>query len=154
LGDRERAVRYRALLAPFTGRNATYLVDHALAVLAGALGEWAGAEAALAAAETMAHRGGLRHEMPALIATRADLALARGGPGGVGRGRGWLAEAEQAFRDFGAEGRAEEVRERLASLVVRRAKPASPHLPAGLSEREAGVLRLAAAGRTNREIAE
>src|SRR5262249_15004320 len=93
LGDRERAVRYRALLAPFTGRNATYLVDHALAVLAGALGDWAGAEAALAAAETMARRGGLCHEMPALIATRGDLALARGGPRSVERARELLAEA-------------------------------------------------------------
>jgi predicted ATPase/DNA-binding CsgD family transcriptional regulator len=154
LGDRARAARYRALLAPFAGRNATYLVDHALAVLAATLGDWTGADAMLAAAEATARRGGLRHELAALIATRADLVLARGGSGSVERARELLAEGEQAFLDFGADRRAEEMRERLASLAAGRSKPAAPRLPAGLSEREAEVLRLVAAGRTNREIAE
>jgi DNA-binding CsgD family transcriptional regulator len=80
--------------------------------------------------------------------------LARGGSGSVERARELLAEGEQAFLDFGADRRAEEMRERLASLAAGRSKPAAPRLPAGLSEREAEVLRLVAAGRTNREIAE
>jgi DNA-binding CsgD family transcriptional regulator len=153
LGDHGRAERYLRLLTPFAGRLATHLVDHARAQLALLLGDWVTVEAALDAGETTARRGGLMHELALSLVLRADLLLARGEAKSAARVRELLAEAEQIYRNLGAVARAHQIGTRLTALGSTRRPSVAPTLPAGLSEREAEVLRLAAAGRTNREIA-
>jgi DNA-binding NarL/FixJ family response regulator len=63
-----------------------------------------------------------------------------------------LKQVLDLFQRLGNRSEAQRVRDRLRTLE--RQQPLRPQLPAGLSGREAEVLRLVAAGKSNREIAE
>src|SRR3954454_8155665 len=153
IGDRARAARYDPLLLPFAGRLANFQIDRVLGALAILLGDWRGAETHLAAAEAKARGDGLRPDIARALAARADLELARGGRGSGERARILLDEALAILDQIGWASEAQILRERHAR-VARAAAPApTTVLPAGLSEREAEVLRLVAAGRSNRQIA-
>lgn len=152
-GDQARADGYAARLAPFRGQHHTLVVDHVLGECATLRGDWAAAAAFLDAAEGGARRYDNQQELAHLLRSRATLALAQGGPGSAATARALLAEALAAYQRLGMTGWARQVRERLRSLPSQPLpRPATP-LPAGLSEREATVLRLVAAGKSNREIA-
>ena len=62
-----------------------------------------------------------------------------------------MEEAAALGEQFGSQTMARQMRERLRQLARGGTRP---HLPAGLSLREAEVLRLVAQGLSNREIAE
>jgi DNA-binding NarL/FixJ family response regulator len=135
----------------------------ALAALAHALGELALAEGDAAAAAEQLSRAAELHEgldIPfehAQILLRAGVALAAAGERDAALER--LAEAHRLARGLGATPLAGESADVLVALgasleerLGRRA--AADHEHAGLSRRELEVMRLAAAGLTNREIAE
>lgn len=153
LGERERAGRCSARLRPFQGQCHDLLVDRLLGEIATLSGDAAAARAHLDEAEALARREGMRPELARTIAARAELALAEGGPAGAARARDLLAAALALFDELGMSGEAARARARLHRLAQPAAAPARPSLPAGLSEREAEVLRLVAAGKSNRQIA-
>jgi DNA-binding CsgD family transcriptional regulator/tetratricopeptide (TPR) repeat protein len=153
LGDRERVARYYARRLPSPGVALIFLVGHVLGELATELGEWAAAEAYLASAEATARREEIRPELGRILVAQAELALARDGRGGPETARPLLERALALFVDLEMAGEAEAVRTRQSALAGRVPPVAPASLPAGLSPREAEVLRLVAAGRSNREIA-
>jgi DNA-binding NarL/FixJ family response regulator len=79
---------------------------------------------------------------------RALLALDR--PGDRPQARALLEEAIATAQELGIHG----LGERAAALLGELAAPAAPAWPAGLTEREVEVLRLIAAGCSNRAIAQ
>jgi DNA-binding NarL/FixJ family response regulator len=85
----------------------------------------------------------------AVLLARAELGVAvrERAPGAAVRAR--LAEARALAERLGLRGLAERAAERLDARPT-----AAPRLPAGLTGREAEVLRLVTAGRSNRQIAE
>jgi len=144
LGDRARAARLLPLLEPFAGRHTDLLIDRVRGELATVLGDWPTAERLLAAAEAQARAGGV-------LAARGRLARARGGPGAANAARALLADALAHYDAIGLAGEAGRVRAELAEIA---APPAPrPTYPGGLSAREVEVLRLVAAGQSNRTIA-
>jgi DNA-binding CsgD family transcriptional regulator len=152
LRDRERAARiYPALLA-FAGQFHDVLVDRLLGALASLLGDRVAAEAHLQSAETRGRGADLPAELARTLEARADLALAQGGAGGARRARSWLEEAVRLWGWLGNRSEERRLRERMLRLSRAGAGPQCS-LPAGLSAREVEVLRLVAAGRSNREIA-
>jgi DNA-binding CsgD family transcriptional regulator len=84
---------------------------------------------------------------------RADLVLRRACQDAVRQARPLLDEAVSLFTALDMQHRARPLRDRLQHLPQpeRRTRV---HLPAGLSRREAEVLRLVVAGKSNREIAQ
>jgi DNA-binding CsgD family transcriptional regulator len=87
------------------------------------------------------------------LVAQADLKLARGGPGSAARARGLFGQALTHFEELDMAGEASRARQRLRDLPRQPGVSAPQPLPAGLSPREAEVLRLVAAGRSNRQIA-
>jgi DNA-binding NarL/FixJ family response regulator len=79
---------------------------------------------------------------------RALLALDR--PGDRAEARALLEEAAATARELGIHG----LGERASVLLGERAAPVAPAWPAGLTGREVEVLRLIAAGHSNRAIAQ
>jgi class 3 adenylate cyclase/DNA-binding CsgD family transcriptional regulator len=163
LGEVAPAGTLYRLLAPAGHLNATYgdisflgpIARH-LGLLATTIGRWEDAERHFAEALAMNERQGAP---PWAAWTRHDWAgmlLARAAPGDRERSLALLDEALAAARTMGMvrlEQAATALREHVEALPVAPAAP-GPTLPGGLSEREAEVLRLIAAGRSNREIAE
>ncbi|HLZ71052.1 MAG TPA: AAA family ATPase [Dehalococcoidia bacterium] len=161
IADRGLAVEFRQQLPPFSGRTAMFMwgfvctgaVDHYLGLLDATLQDWDAAErhfqSALALNERMAAR-------PFLAQTQREYAamlLRRGRRADVPRARELLTKAIAAYDELGmgywaSKARALLADRRLASAPVRVA------YPNGLSAREVEVLRLAAAGKSNREVAE
>jgi ATP/maltotriose-dependent transcriptional regulator MalT len=154
LGDRDRAEAYAARLAPFRGQHHGYLVDRLLGECAVLRGDWSEAVNWLDAAEDNARRYDNQQELAHLLMSRATLALARGGAGSAAEARAFLAQALSRFQHLGMTGWARQARERLRALPSQPLPRPATSLPAGISEREASVLRLVAAGRSNREIAQ
>ncbi len=154
LGDGERAARYYADLLACRGQHHWFLVDRILGQIALLRGDWLAASAHLADAEAIAQREGLWPEMGRILLAQADLSLAQGGPWSGARARGLLGQAQAIYRKLGLDGEARRVRARLRGLPPQPGAPAPIPLPAGITPREAEVLRLVAAGRRNREIAQ
>lgn len=154
MGDRQRAATYYPQLLAFTGQYHWSLVDGILGALAIQQEAWPAAEAHLRQAETIAQREGLRPEQARLLVLRADLLLARGGPGSATRARDQLGMALRLFQELGITAEASATRERLRTLPRQPGAPVARRLPGGLSERELRVLRLVAVGKSNRQIAE
>ncbi len=147
LGDAERAARHYPDLLACQGQHHWFLVDRILGQVAFLCGDWPAAEAHLAAAEASARREGLRPELARILVAQADVTLAQGGPGSRVRARTLLGQAGVLFLELDIRDEAHRLRQRLRGPVT------SP-LPAGLSPREAEVLRLVAAGQSNRQIAQ
>jgi DNA-binding CsgD family transcriptional regulator len=159
LGDTTRAARVRELLEPYADRMlATASVGalclgpaaYFLGLLDLTLGHPEQAVRRFQHAATLAERLQARpiiamsHEGQA----RALLALDR--PGDRQQARALLEEAAATAQELGIHG----LGERAGVLLGELAAPAAPAWPAGLTGREVEVLRLIAAGRSNRAIAE
>jgi DNA-binding CsgD family transcriptional regulator/tetratricopeptide (TPR) repeat protein len=154
LDDAPRAAAlYRALL-PYLGRNlmvgssvALGTADRVLGMLAGTQGDWDSAlghfDAAIAKDERQRAAAWLAHDHHHL----ALALLARGNAADCTRAASLLDSARDSARRFG-----------MAALLARLDAMAPPPAPAAtgpaLSEREIGVLKLVAQGRSNREIGE
>ena len=159
LGDAERAAALYTELAPFEGRNLIAPPNVAcfgsasrhLGMLAAAMKRWPDAERHFEAGLAMNAR---QHARPWLAHTQhqyAAMLLARNGAGDRERAIALLDEALAAAREIGMAALAE----RAAALREEAGRaPGRARYPAGLSQREVEVLRLVAAGRGNREIAE
>jgi DNA-binding CsgD family transcriptional regulator len=152
LGDRERLPRYHGRLVTFQGQFRDLLVDRLLGEIETRHGDWTAAQAHLAAAETLARREQLLPELARTLEAQADLALARRDRADPAQARDRLEQAVDLIEKLGNSSVEQRLRERLRTLDRR--QPQRPHLPAGLSEREAEVLRHVAAGMSNREIGE
>jgi DNA-binding CsgD family transcriptional regulator len=150
-GDHDRLARFYDRLLPYHGQFNDFLIDRLLGEIETRRGDWWAAEQHLAAAEAVARREGLACELPLVLEARAGLLLAHGGSKDAARSR--LQEAEALYARLGNGPELERIRSRLAALDLRTAE-ARPRHPSGLSAREVEVLRLVAAGLTNREIAE
>jgi DNA-binding CsgD family transcriptional regulator/tetratricopeptide (TPR) repeat protein len=151
LGDRERLTRYHKQLAPFQGQFRDLLIDRLLGEIETGQGDWAAAHDHLVAAEAVARREALVHELVRTMEAQADLALARRGRTSIVHAWERLEHAAGQIQGLGNAAEERRLRGRLRSLGL----PASqrPRIPAGLSAREAEVLHLVAAGKSNREIA-
>ena len=152
LGDRAWATRLYPRLLPFRGQFHSFLVDRLLGALATLRGDFPEARGYLAAAEEATRRFGLKPERVLTLLARADLELAEHGRSGTAAARAFLEEAVALGEQFGNQDHplARQLRDRLRRLAHQGTRP---HLPAGLSRREAEVLRLVAQGLSNREIA-
>jgi DNA-binding CsgD family transcriptional regulator len=152
LGDQAWAARLYPRLLPFRGQFHSFLVDRLLGALATLLGDFPAARGYLAAAEELTRRFGLKPEQALTRLSRANLELAEGGRAGVATARAFLEEAMALVEQFGNQNHplARQMGDRLRQLARLGTRP---HLPAGLSRREAEVLRLVAQGLSNREIA-
>jgi DNA-binding CsgD family transcriptional regulator len=150
MGEGEQAARHYPDLLAGQGQHHWFLVDRILGEIAALRGDWPAAAAHLAAAEAIARREGLRPELGRILVAQADLELAQGGPGSRVRSRLRLGQAGVLFLELDMGNEARHIRQRLRGPVA----PVYPPLPAGLSPREAEVLRLVAAGKSNREIAQ
>jgi len=154
LGDGERATHYYPDLLACRGQHHWFLVDRILGQIATLRDDWPAAAAHLADAEAIAQREGLGPEMGRILLAQADLSLAQGGPRSAARARRLLGRALALYQKLGLDGEVARVRARLRDLPRQPGAPAPTPLPAGLSPREAEVLRLVAAGRSNRQIAQ
>nr|WP_311527941.1 AAA family ATPase [uncultured Ralstonia sp.] len=157
LGDAARALTLYQLLTPFSGRNLVFgtaiasfgAADAILGALSATMGDWTQAQRHFEAALAMNERQGAR---PALARTRlyfAQMLLRRGEPADLDRVDVLLHAAEEAAAVLGMASLPACI-EATRALV----KAAGvEHYPAGLSRREAQVLRLVAQGKGNRQIA-
>jgi DNA-binding CsgD family transcriptional regulator/tetratricopeptide (TPR) repeat protein len=172
LGDRTRADALYDLLLPYSGNTppthppfcvCTGPVSRYLGLLAATLGRWAEAathfDDALAmhirtdARPLLAHT---RREYAAMLLARLE-AEGRGRPGDgtagiAARARELLDGAAALYDELEMEHFAARARALLADSALAGVTPARSAYPDGLSEREVEVLRLLAAGRSNREI--
>ncbi len=159
LGDAERAAVLYAELLPFAGRNLIAPPNVAcfgaasrhLGMLAATMKRWPEAERHFEEALAMNARQAARPWLAHTQHQYAAMLLARNANGDRERAIGLLDEALAAAREIGMAALAE----RAAALRQEAARaPGRARYPAGLSHREVEVLRLVAAGRGNREIAE
>jgi DNA-binding CsgD family transcriptional regulator len=149
--DEERLARYYPLLVAFAGQFHDALIDRLLGEIETLHGEWEAASAHLAAAEATARREELGWELARTLEARGNLVLAQRGQERASRARVLLEQSRTLFAGLGNRVEAQRVGERLRSLS---APPPRPAFPAGLSAREAEVLRLVATGMSNRAIAQ
>jgi DNA-binding CsgD family transcriptional regulator len=96
-------------------------------------------------------RSSFKVELAFALLAQANLELAEHRRSGVASARVLLEEALLLSEHVGGQTLERYLRERLHQLS---GKGTRPHLPAGLSSREAEVLRLVTQGKSNREIAE
>jgi DNA-binding CsgD family transcriptional regulator/tetratricopeptide (TPR) repeat protein len=152
IGDGQRVAHHYPRLEPFRGQFHNTLVSRLLGQMATLQGDFMAAHRSLDEAEAMARREGIRFELAQTLIAQADLSIAEGGRAAKTLTREQLTEARALYVEFG---NTTEVR-RMDQALRRhtREHPArSQPPPAGLSAREVEVLRLVAAGRSNREIA-
>jgi DNA-binding CsgD family transcriptional regulator len=170
LGDRRHAASLYALLAPFAARPVMAggttachgAVAYYLALLATTVERWPEAEAHFQEAAALHERLGARAYLAQTWLDHGRMLLARGRPGDDERAADLVAKA----RDLAAELGMAPLTEAAARLLERRQAPPAmgrrgsgapapspPAYPDGLTAREVEVLRLLAAGLTNKEIA-
>lgn len=154
MGDVEQATGYYTDLLACQGQHHWFLVDRILGEIATLAHDWSNAANHLAQALRIAERESLLPEKGHILIAQADLELLQGQTGNMMLARQRLTEALTIFRDLGNKSMARCIRQRLRELpresVMRGAVPT----PAALSLREVEVLRLVAAGKRNREIAQ
>lgn len=165
LDDQEHAVQIYDLLLPFAGYNVvisggsgcTGSVARALGLLAATLQRWEDAERHFEAALAMNARIGA---VPWLAITQYNYAAmlhAHGRDGDRERAAALLAEARATADELGMATLTRRGAALASALQAGATPPTAPQrvlLPDGLSAREADVLRLIAAGLSNREVAE
>ncbi len=159
LEDIDRAALLYAALAPFDGRNLLSPPNVAcfgaaarhLGMLAATMLRFTDAQRHFEAALEMNVRQGARPWVAHTQHRYASMLLARNAPGDRERALGLLDEAIALAREIGMAALVER-----ACALRHEAEPAPARVryPAGLSAREVEVLRLVAAGKGNREIAE
>jgi DNA-binding CsgD family transcriptional regulator/tetratricopeptide (TPR) repeat protein len=148
LDDRPRLARYATQLAPFRGQYHDFLVDRLLGEIALRDADLVAAEALLAIAADIAIREHIPIELAYTRIAQAQLEQ-RLGRSSQGKITQLITEACTIFESLGNVARAQSLRQQFGSH-----RPAAKKgLPAGLSTREAEVLRLVAQGKSNREIA-
>jgi len=148
LGDHARAMAHYPALLPLQGELHWFLVDRVLGLLDIAIGDWDAATAHLTMAAATARREGLRPELARTLVGLAELELARGKKGSAPRADDLLHQALALCTELGMAGAEQRARE-----LVRLAQQRGPQFPGGLTAREVAVLRLVAAGKSNRAIA-
>ena len=158
LGQVERAAACYPHLLPFRGQVAPVLIDRGLGLAALARGDRAAAAGHLRAAVATARRAGMRPEL-ALSLLQLSQAAPAAGAAAPRPADDPLAEGLRLCAALGMEtlgrrllGARPDGTARAAPGGAGPAPGAAPRV-AGLSAREVEVLRLVAAGRTNREIA-
>jgi DNA-binding CsgD family transcriptional regulator len=122
------------------------LVDRVLGLLDLARRDWPAAHTHLISAEATARDEGFRPELAYTLLARAKLEFARGGRGSTLRGNGLRQDAMMLFAELDMSGARAEAESGFGML-------GATNEPHGLSAREANVLRLVAAGHSNRRIA-
>lgn len=147
LGDQARAARYKPQLAAYAGQYHDFLIDRLLGEIALHHQDWPAAERLLAGAAATARAEELPIELGHTLVAQARLNQLRGGRGSAGRAQALLAEARTIFERLGHQAGVRRLHTGTGTL-------AATSLPAGLSAREAEVLRLVAQGKSNRAIAE
>jgi DNA-binding CsgD family transcriptional regulator len=159
LGDVRRAARLYELMLPYAERNVAGascpgVVAHHLGLLAATMGRREEAQAHYEAALQLNARMGAR---PALAHTQhayAAMLLTGRGRSDLPRARELLERALAVYDELGMQDHAARVRALLAQPRLAAVWLRAPAYPDGLTEREVEVLRLIAAGRSNREIAD
>jgi DNA-binding CsgD family transcriptional regulator len=157
LGDTMRGAKVRELLEPYGERNLVILgaiclgpAAYSLGLLDLTLGQPDLAVRRFQHAATLA----ARLQAPPLIAMshegQALALLARDRPGDRSEARILLGEVVATAKELGIHG----LGERASALLKELGPPAAPAWPAGLTGREVEVLRLIAAGHSNRAIAQ
>ncbi|MBI5292151.1 MAG: AAA family ATPase [Chloroflexi bacterium] len=154
LGERERLLNLYPRLLPFRGQYHDGLMDRLLGAIEILQKDWDKAQASLGAAEMTARREGIQWELAKTLASRADLELARGGAGSAARARALLAEALAIFKTYGNAEEQKRIRARLRDLPRQPGEKLPQPAPAGLSRRQVEILKLLAAGKSNRKIAD
>jgi len=158
LRDRTHADTLYALLAPWRGRNlvaASMVVsygpaDRFLGMLCTVLKRWDTAARHFDAAIEMSRRQGSTPWLAHAQHDYASMLLERGQQGDAERARTLLAGALQLAESLGMT----RLKEAVAQLALAlESRPPQPSYPGGLSRREAQVLRMIAAGKSNQEIA-
>ena len=133
-------------------RGLAALVHESDAILATAEERWEDADAAFQKASSISRRYHLPYYQARCLMERGQMRLSRNDPGDREHGTALLDEALGIFQEVQASKMAERV---IALKQQVQAQPAkAPEYPDGLSQREVEVLRLIAAGNSNREIAE
>ncbi|MFN8491534.1 MAG: AAA family ATPase [Caldilineaceae bacterium] len=155
LADQERLRRLYPQLIVFRGQFHDAAVDRLLGEMETRRGDFAAAQRSLAAAEALTRRENSLWELAHVLVAQANLEAAQQkGQERSARIQALLSEALRLFDGFGNQTEAQRLRDRLNQMASQPAEPVRPTYPAGLSEREVEVLRLVAAGKSNREIAE
>lgn len=154
MGDVERAAGHYADLLACQGQHHWFLVDRILGEIATLTHDWSNAADHLAQALRIAEREGLLPEKAHIHIAWANLELAQEQPGNVLRARRYLSEAQARFGDLGNKRMVRDIRQRLRELPRELMAWKTAPAPAALSPREVEVLRLVAAGKRNREIAQ
>jgi DNA-binding CsgD family transcriptional regulator len=148
--DRTRVVKFHKALLPFTGLFVDNLIDRLLAEMEIYLGDLTAAHGHLDTAEAVAESQEIFLELALCKGTRSKMARSQGNPD---KARLYLEQAIVLCEKYGYASEVERWQAALAVLNKSR-DPARQVYPAGLSEREASVLRLVVAGMSNRQIAQ
>ncbi|MCH8987754.1 MAG: AAA family ATPase [Chloroflexi bacterium] len=149
--DREGCQRSYDALVPLQGISLIYVgADRLLGQLAHAVGDISQATEHFEISLVFCTKAGYRPEYAWTCWGYAAALLERDGDGDRVRAKGLLDEALQISTDLGMP----PLRLRVEDLMSRTESARAPAYPEGLTQREVEVLRLVAAGRTDREIAE
>jgi DNA-binding CsgD family transcriptional regulator len=151
LSDQPRLECLASKLPLYRGQFHDLLIDRLLGEIETRRGNLGSAAEHLRAAEALARRENLGWELARTLEAQADLARAQGSNDEDQRERALLDEALTLIQHWGNQHEADRLRGRLGVPVL---LGQSSLLPAGLTPREVEVLRLVAAGQSNRAIAE
>ncbi|MDP9416408.1 MAG: AAA family ATPase [Actinomycetota bacterium] len=161
LGDASRAATLYEMMRPYEGRNVVGgigvvchgPVAHFLGLAAVTLGRWGEALAHFEAAALMARRMGAGPALARTLEGHVAALLVRREGEDVAHARDLLEQALAVYDGLAMAHAAARARARLTDPCPTDAA-SRPARPAGLTDREIEVLRLIAAGKSNREISE